>query len=326
MADFDLLSGLAKDSTVSTIAGALKAEDTAATSGDLGLPILVQRHDSDNSTVSGDGDYAVLKSDEEGRLKVATKPASIDPIVGDLSALNSVVYCDVRRCSNVVYHVKNVGTVTMAAGTFVFEASLDSTTGTNGTWFSVQAARSNANIAGTSIAITSLAANAGDAYAWESSVNGYKWFRVRCSVATTANSKARWTLQPGTYATEPLPVNQVSSVTATANIGTNSPTIYADSTTTLAAAGVFTGTARDAGSTPAYQRFVARAFSDQSGTLAIEDSTDNTTWRLVQSSAVTAGTCVTLAIVILARYNRVKYTNGSTIQGAFRLTSGYLRI
>ena len=126
-----------------------QAEDSQATPGSTGFPMLGVRHDSDAPTAD-DGDWTWLKLDEEGRLKVATKPASITPTVGDIAALNSTVVCDARRASNVVFHVKNVGTVTMAAGTFVFEASLDSTNGTDGTWFGVQAARSNANTAANS--------------------------------------------------------------------------------------------------------------------------------------------------------------------------------
>ena len=303
-----------------------QAEDSQAAHGSTGFPMLGVRHDSDAPT-SDDGDWTWLKLDEEGRLKVATKPASVTPTVGDIAALNSTVVCDARRASNVVFHVKNVGTVTMAAGTFVFEASLDSTNGTDGTWFGVQAARSNANTAATSVAITSLAANAGDTYAWEASVNGYKWFRVRCSVAATANAVARWTLQPGTYATEPLPVNQVAAVTTvTANLGTYGGVVYTDSAAVLAANATFTGTSRDAGSTVGYGVFAANAYADQAGALFIEKSTDGTTWRPAAQVAVTAAMPAELKVAITTRYNRVRFTNGAVAQTAFLLTSTMQRI
>lgn len=302
-----------------------QAEDSPAIPGAPGFPMLGVRNDSDAPTAD-DGDWTWLKLDEEGRLKVATKPASITPTVGNLAALNSAIACDVRRASNVVFHLKNTGTATMAAGTFVFEASLDSTNGTDGTWFGVQAARSNANTAATSVAITSLAVGAGDAYAWEASVNGYRWFRVRCSVAATTNSVARWTLQPGSYATEPLPVNQVSTVTATANIGTYGGIVYTDSSANLAISAAFTGTSRDAGSTVGYGVFAANAYADQAGTLYLEKSTDNTTWRPARQVAVAADTPVELKMLITTRYNRVRYVNGAVAQTAFLLTSTMQRI
>lgn len=294
-------------------------------SRDSGMLLLARRCDQDK-TEYADGTYALLQIDEEGRLKVATKPASIDPVVGDLAALGSAVACRVSRVSNVVFHLKNVGTAAMVAGTFVFQASLDSTDGTNGTWFSVQAARSNANTAGTSIAITSLGAGSGDAYAWEASVNGYCWFRVRTSVATTAGSIARWTLQPGTYATEPLPINQVSTVTATANIGTSGITTYTDSAAALTASATFTGTSRDAGATVGYAGFIANAYSDVAGTLVIEKSTDATTWRPAAQVAVGAAVPAERRVTITARYYRVKFINGTAAQTAFLLTSCMTRI
>ena len=51
-----------------------------------GMLMLVKRSDGDQ-TEYPDGAYALLQIDEEGRLKVATKPASIDPSIGDLAAL-----------------------------------------------------------------------------------------------------------------------------------------------------------------------------------------------------------------------------------------------
>ena len=124
-----------------------------------------------------------------------------------------------------------------------------------------------------------------------------------------------------------MPVQMLNfSTTTTANIGLCAPVLYADTTTVLAASAAYTGTSRDGGTTPSYQRFCARAYADQAGTLTIQDSTDNTTWRAVESIAVAAGETKTLNVPCLARYYRVVYTNGATLQGAFRLTSGYHRI
>lgn len=220
-----LPAGAATEGTLTAIAAAVKAEDSAHVSGDFGVPLLALRQSTDSVSTSDDGDYANLKTDEEGRLKVATKPASFDAVTGNVTAVNGVVVADVRRASNVVFHVKNTGSVTLAAGTFVFEASIDSTNGTDGTWFTVQAIRTSANTIETSIALSGIAAAAGYASAWEASVNAYAWFRLRCSVAVTASAIASWTIQRGSYATEPIPAAQISgtqpvSGTVTANQGT----------------------------------------------------------------------------------------------------------
>lgn len=209
-----LPTGAASETTLAQLACALKAEDSPTASGDVGFPILAQRHDTDSTTTSDDGDYATLKMDEEGRLKVATKPASFPLIVGTANAVAATVICDVRRASNVLFHVKNVGSITLAAGTFVWEGSIDSTNGTDGTWFGIQAVRSNANTIETTIALTGITAGAGYAASWDASVNGCNWMRIRCTVAVTASASAQWSMQRGSYATEPIPAAQTSATQA----------------------------------------------------------------------------------------------------------------
>ena len=105
----------------------------------------------------------------------------------------------------------------MAAGAFVFEGSVDSTDGTDGTWFTVQAARSDSNTIETGRATSSLAAGAAQAYAWELSVNAIRWFRIRCSTTLTTNAIATWTIVRGSYATEPIPALQTHAVTGSGN-------------------------------------------------------------------------------------------------------------
>lgn len=206
MAVVNLLWELALDSSIQAIT---HTEDTPHTSWDKWVLMLAVRNDSDTFTAD-DGDYTVLKLDEEGRLKVATKPASIVAISWNTTAVGNTVVADVRRASNVVFHVKNTGTATLSAGTFVFEGSVDSTNGTDGTWFWIQAVRSNANTIETTIALSGLWAWAWYAASWEASVNGYSWMRIRCTVAVTASAIATWTIQRWSYATEPIPAAQIS--------------------------------------------------------------------------------------------------------------------
>lgn len=103
---------------------------------------------------------------------------------------------------------------------------------------------------------------------------------------------------------------------------------YNDSTTAQAANATLTGTSRDGGLAAAavnsYSKFSAFAFADQAGTMRIECSNDNTTWRRATvDTAVSANTPVFLTVPALTRYHRVVYVNGATLQTAFMLNSGY---
>ncbi len=232
------------------------------------------RHDGEESPVSADGDFHPLTFNSLGRLKVSTMPGMYDAVSGSLTTIAQTLPVDVTRSSNIVMHVKNTGASAMAAGAFTFEGSLDSTNGTDGTWFAIQAVRSNANTIELASGTLSLAAGAGLGYSWEASVNAYNWVRVRCTTTVTANSIATWRIQRGSYATEPIPAAQTHAVTltsTTANIGAAGLTVYTDSSTNLAGAAAFTGTSRDGGATPAYNFFIASAVSDQAGTLKIQN-------------------------------------------------------
>jgi hypothetical protein len=106
---------------------------------------------------------------------------------------------------------------------------------------------------------------------------------------------------------------------------------YDDSSTVLAANATFTGTGRDAtasagaapfaGPSVYAQEVRAVAESDVSGTLWLEISRDNTTWRRIRSVATTAitggGQAAELIYLPSTRYWRIGYTNGATIQARF---------
>ena len=194
----------------------VKAEDTPSADGDLGVVILAQRRDSDTTATSTDGDYAPLKMDEAGRLKVATQPEAIAAKIGNITANAQTISVNVERASNI--------TISMVATSLVghnisFEYSNNSTNGTDGNWYVVQVVRSNANTVETASGV--LAAT--PTYGWEASVNAYKWFRVRATAHTSGT--AAYILQPGSYATEPIPAAQATgtqpvSGTVTANQGT----------------------------------------------------------------------------------------------------------
>jgi hypothetical protein len=261
---------------------ALKAEDTAHTTGDLGMPILALRSAVDSVTTDADGDYTNLKVDEEGRLKVSAKPASYPDITGDITAVQATIGTpvaggtvagDVSRASNVMMFC----TGTFSTVNCTFEGSLQDTGDTN--WFAIQAVRSNAN----TIETTTGNLSAQPAYAWEASVNALKRVRVRCTARTSGTQS--WRFVQGTYATEPIPAVQVSAtqpisgtVTATVTAGTVNPVVpatpyFVNSAATTNGALILTGTsnlgafyATNEGASVAYVKLYNKATAPTVGT------------------------------------------------------------
>lgn len=247
------LTGAATEATSLAIAASVHAEDSAHASGDHGVLMLAIRSDSDASTAA-DGDYTILKLDEEGRLKVSTKPASYSDITGDITAVQAsisvpvaggTVAGDVSRCSNVMIFC----TGTFSTVNCTFEGSLESSGDTN--WFGVQAIRSNAN----TIETTTGNLSAQPAYAWELSVNALKRFRVRCTARTSGTQS--WRFVQGTYATEPIPGAQISGTQPVSG--------------TVTAAG---GAAHDAAVSGNPIRIAGRALTANYTTVATGDTAD----------------------------------------------------
>ena len=228
--------------------------------------MLAIRSDNDAPTAN-DGDYTILKMDEEGRLKVSTKPASYAAITGNITANGGTVFANVERFSNLMIHC----TGTFSTVNVTFEGSLNSTNGTDGNWFTVQGARSNANTPETTTGNLSAA----PAYAWELSVNALKWFRVRATAWTSGTQV--WTMIPGTYATEPIPIAQVTATqpvsgTVTATKTTPTPLNTSSAATTnpvlvKGSAGTLFGiVASNVGAAVAYLKLYNKATAPSVGT------------------------------------------------------------
>lgn len=111
-------------------------------------------------------------------------------------------------------------------------------------------------------------------------------------------------------------------VYTTGGFSTNRDTsvLYTDSTAPLAANATFTGSSRDGGSAPTYNRFRGWVYADQPGTLYLEQSRDNSTWRVAQTVPAAVGV-TTFDTKAYSRYIRLRYVNGATAQGAFELVS-----
>ncbi len=69
-----------------------------------------------------------------------------------------------------------------------------------------------------------------------------------------------------------------------------------------------------------YTRFVCGyAYSDQAGTLYVEQSPDGVNWDLADSYSVSGGAAVRFSVEKLLPYARVRYVNGAAAQTVFRL-------
>jgi len=274
-------TALAALATEATLASVIKAEDSTHVSGDNGIALLGIRQAADTVTTSNDGDYTNIKVDEEGRLKVASKPASYADITGDITAVQATIGTpvaggtvsgDVSRASNVMMFC----TGTFSTVNCTFEGSLEATGDTN--WFGVQAVRSNANTIETATGNLSAA----PAYAWELSVNALARVRVRATARTSGTQS--WRFRLGTYATEPIPAAQVSATQPVS--GTVTATV-ANATVSSAALAI-----------PASIADVASAALTTTTTTAAFTPTAGTSYRVVIPVTVVTGTTPTLDVSI----------------------------
>ena len=194
------------ETLLTTLAGTIQNHNAVFTDGSPGQVMLGKRRDSDSTAVA-DGDLNTINMDEEGRIKVSSKPASYPDITGDITAVQATIGTpvaggtvagDVSRASNIMAFC----TGTFSTVNCTFEGSIEATGDTN--WFGIQAVRSNAN----TIETTTGNLSAQPAYGWEMSVNALKRVRVRCTARTSGTQS--WRFVQGTYATEPIPAAQIS--------------------------------------------------------------------------------------------------------------------
>jgi hypothetical protein len=177
--------------------------------------MLGVRTDAHGVNLGQDGDYVPFQINGAGRLKVSAEPSAQEAITGTITANGQTVVMDTSRTSNITIHCFG----TFSTVNVAFEGSLNSTNGTDGNWFAVQAIRTNAN----TIETTTGNLSAAPAYAWELSVNGLSWFRVRATAFTSGAQS--WRFQPAPYATEPIPGAQVSGTQpVSGNLGLNAGT------------------------------------------------------------------------------------------------------
>lgn len=95
-------------------------------------------------------------------------------------------------------------------------------------------------------------------------------------------------------------------------------TLLDSTTTALAASGTYT-TATAFGLS-GYKSIVGSAYSDQSGTLLVEQSQDGTHWDVQSTVTATGGSASGgFDVDVVGIWGRLNYTNGATAQTEFRL-------
>jgi hypothetical protein len=91
------------------------------------------------------------------------------------------------------------------------------------------------------------------------------------------------------------------------------------STSTLGAGAAFTGTSEEVKDYASIQISVIASHASATDGLAVQQSSDGTNWDIVDTYTIAAATGKTFSFQPVARYFRVVYTNGGTLQTYFRL-------
>jgi hypothetical protein len=99
---------------------------------------------------------------------------------------------------------------------------------------------------------------------------------------------------------------------------------FVDSTTTLGSGASFTSVTLNLGVNHNFIRHRVGIYSDQAGTLQLQQSRDGVNWRTVASVSTTAGQFTALEAPIQMQYVRYVHTNGATAQSTFEATSSLL--
>lgn len=181
--------------------GIIPGGSQGAGSGSVTALIQGVRRDAD-TTLGNDGDTQSLNLNSVGRLKVSVMPADTETIGGTITANGGIVAMECKRISTI--SVALIAAPSFSGHNVSFEVSNNSTTGSDGNWFAVQAVRSNSN----TIETSSGSLSATPAYMWNINVATYQWFRVRATAHTSGT--AGYSISPSIYASEPIPAAQIS--------------------------------------------------------------------------------------------------------------------
>lgn len=115
----------------------------------------------------------------------------------------------------------------------------------------------------------------------------------------------------------PLQVGGSVQVSGTVNLS-NPRSAGQNTVTPLGISGVYTSAQF---STAGFGRVIGTVFSDQAGTLVIQQSSDGINYDASTSVNVAASTKTSFSVEVVAPYVQLVYTNGTTAQTVFRLYS-----
>ena len=191
--------GAATELTISKLAAALFDDNNTWAAGNKGVLTQAVRKD-DEAAVSANGNFAPLLVDSLGRLKVSTTLAAAPATVANITTNGGKVTMPCLSFGAALLFCSG----TFAGSNCIFEGSVDSTDGTNGNWFGIDAKRTNANTVETTTGVL----GGTPAYAWRVNTCGFKYLRVRATAFTSGTQV--WTLQPVAFQSDPTPASQVS--------------------------------------------------------------------------------------------------------------------
>lgn len=216
--------------------------------------------------------------------------------------------------------IQIVASAGITAGAVIFEQTNDNTSTTG---IALEVHELGQIAANPLVAAVTIAASTLRAFAFNVSC---RYIRARISTAFTGGTvKGIAQMASIPFA---APVMNVQQTVGNNLTSTNADNVwYQESVTAQAANATVTGTARQAAATGighGYSKFNAFAFADVAGTMRIEVSNDNTTWRRATAdTAVAAGSFASLSIAVVARYARAVFVNGAAAQTAFLFNTSY---
>lgn len=182
----------------SIVASLFTGADTWA-SGNSGQLVQGVRKDAD-AALTIDGRFSPLQLDTLGRLKASVQPAIYTATTGNITANGQTVSMACRNMGHAVLYC----TGTFSGISVNFEASVDSTTGSDGNWFAIDVKRTGSN----TVEISSGTLSSAPGYGWRVNLVGLKYIRVRATLFTSGTQV--WTMQPSAMAVDSSPANQVS--------------------------------------------------------------------------------------------------------------------
>lgn len=127
-------------------------------------------------------------------------------------------------------------------------------------------------------------------------------------VKVTKSTGTTWTLERGLYGTTAASHNAAAEIKSAANQGSGFVPLMAHQELTI-------GTIQ----TEKSEKIAGSIYSEEGGTLYIQQSFDGTHWDISTEKSISAATAVSFEVSIIAPTAQVKFVNGSTQTKEFRL-------